>query len=143
MTYLLDTNVCVEVIRSRSASVIERIRSEPIGQIAIGTVTVAELGYGVAKSSQKTKNKVALLQFLAPFEILPFDQEAAQQYGIIRRGLERNGERIGPMDLLIAAQALSADLTLVTNNVGEFKRVQGLRVEDWTRAPADGADKAP
>ena len=132
MTYLLDTNVCIEVIRRESETVIERIRSEPIGEIGIGTVTVAELEYGVAKSSQETKNKVALLQFLAPFEILPFDQEAAQQYGIIRQQLERGGERIGPMDLMIAAQALSADLTLVTNNVGEFQRVEGLRVEDWT-----------
>ena len=104
MTYLLDTNVCIEVIRRRGASIIERILSQPVGEIAIGTVTVAELEYGVAKSAQQARNKVALLQFLAPFEILPFDQEAAQQYGIIWQHLEIRGERIGPMDLLIAAQ---------------------------------------
>jgi tRNA(fMet)-specific endonuclease VapC len=140
MIYLLDTNVCIEVIRSRSQPVVDRIRSHPVGQIAIGTVTVAELEHGVAKSSHQTKNKVALLQFLAPFEILPFDQAAAQKYGIIRHDLESRGERIGPMDLLIAAQALAADLTLVTNNVSEFTRVRGLRVEDWTQGLArDGA----
>ena len=132
MTYLLDTNVCIEVIRRRRGFVIDRIRSQAIGEIAICCVTVAELEYGVAESSQETKNKVALLQFLAPFEIIPFDQEAAQQHGIIRQQLERKGERIGPIDLMIAAQALSADLTLVTNNAGEFNRVEGLRVEDWT-----------
>ena len=132
MTYLLDTNICIEVIRRKSASVIDRIRNQPVGEVAICTVTVAELEYGVAKSTHQTRNKLALIQFLAPFEILPFDQEAAQQYGIIRGQLERRGERIGPMDLLIAAQALSANLTLVTNNVGEFNRVEGLRIEDWT-----------
>ena len=132
MTYLLDTNVCVEVIRRRSASVIERILSQPAGEIAIGTVTVAELEYGVARSAQHARNKVALLLFLAPFEILPFNQEAAQQYGVVRRHLESRGERIGPMDLLTAAQALAAGLTLVTNNVGEFNRVVDLHVEDWT-----------
>ena len=132
MTYLLDTNVCIEVIRRQNESVIDRIRSQSVGEIAIGTVTVAELEYGVAKSAKQTRNKVALLQFLSPFEILPFDQDAAQRYGVIRQQLERKGERIGPMDLLIAAQSLSADLILVTNNVGEFNRVEGLRVEDWT-----------
>jgi len=135
MTYLLDTNVCIEVIRRRSATVIERIRSQAPGEIAIGTVTIAELEYGVAKSAQPARNKVALLQFLAPFEILPFDQGAARKYGVIRQLLESRGERIGPMDLLIAAQALADSLTLVTNNVGEFSRVADLNVEDWTRQP--------
>ena len=132
MTYLLDTNVCIEVIRRRTKSVVEKLRGQPIGEVAICTVTVAELEYGVTKSTQQARNKVALLQFLAPFEILPFDQEAARRYGIIRRQLEQKGQTIGPMDLLIAAQALSANLTLVTNNVGEFTRVEGLRVADWT-----------
>lgn len=132
MTYLLDTNVCIEVIRRRTKSVVEKLRGQPIGEVAICTVTVAELEYGVTKSTQQARNKVALLQFLAPFEILPFDQKAARRYGIIRRQLEQKGQTIGPMDLLIAAQALSANLTLVTNNVGEFTRVEGLRVADWT-----------
>lgn len=132
MIYLLDTNVCIDIIRRKRPAIIDRIQSHDVGDIAVGSITVAELEYGVAKSQHTAQNKIALIQFLAPFEILPFDQPAAEQYGSIRQNLEADGHPIGPMDMLIAAQALAADLTIVTKNVGEFSRVQDLRIEDWT-----------
>jgi len=133
MIYLLDTNACIDIIRRKRPAIIERIQSHHVGDIAVCSITVAELEYGVARSARTGQNRIALMQFLAPFEILAFDQAAAEQYGIIRQNLEGNGHPIGPMDMLIAAQGLAADLTIVTNNVGEFSRVEGLRIEDWTQ----------
>ncbi len=132
MTYLLDTNFCIEIIRGRNQVAVGRITVHDAGEIAIGAITVAELEYGVATSGHTARNKIALLQFLAPFEILPFDSRAASRYGAVRQALESKGLVIGPMDLLIAAQALAADLVLVTNNAREFNGVPDLEVENWT-----------
>jgi tRNA(fMet)-specific endonuclease VapC len=134
MNYLLDTNICIYIINRRSPSVLKRIQARQPEQIAISTVTVAELEYGVAQSRQPDQNRVALLEFLLPFEILDFDQMAALEYGQIRSSLEKKGRPIGPMDMLLAAQAKSRDLVLVTNNEKEFRRVDGLRVENWAAA---------
>ena len=131
MTHLLDTNICIEIIRRKSRSVIDRITSHDIGDIGIGAITVAELEYGVEKSTHVARNRIALLQFLSPFEILPFDQAAAARYGKIRSFLESDGMTIGALDMLIAAQALSANVILVTSNVREFERVPELKLEDW------------
>ncbi len=131
MNYLLDTNVCIYIIRHHPPQVIERLKFCAIGEVAISSITLAELEYGVAKSSRPAQNREALLSFAAPLEILPFDDQAAMQYGEIRAGLEHSGQPIGAMDLLIAAHARSIPLTLVTHNTREFARVPRLRVEDW------------
>ncbi len=131
MKYLLDTNVCIYIINKKPLTAIERIREKQIDEIAISTVTIAELEYGVERSKHASQNRVALLQFLIPFSKLDFDQEAALAYGRIRHHLESKGTPIGPMDLLLAAQALSHGLILVTNNEKEFRRIESLQVENW------------
>ena len=131
MNYLLDTNTCIYVINKKPTAVVERIQTKRPEQIAISTVTQAELEYGIARSKHPEQNRVALLEFLLPFLILDFDQMAAVQYGLIRSYLESKGKPIGPMDLLLAAQARSRDLVLVTNNEKEFRRIEGLKIENW------------
>ena len=131
MKYLLDTNICIYVIKRQPPKVIERIQSVPIENICISTITIAELEHGVAKSAHQGRNRLALLEFLTPFRILDFDQAAAQHYGHIRSDLEARGIIIGPMDLLIAAHAQSQGLTLVTNNTREFRRIRNLELENW------------
>jgi len=131
MNYLLDTNVCIYVINKRSASVIRRIQTKDPEQIAISTITQAELEYWIARSKHPERNRVALLEFLFPFLLLDFDQIAAVQYGLIRASLEARGRPIGAMDMLLAAQARSRDLVLVTNNEKEFRRVEQLEIENW------------
>ena len=133
MNYLLDTNICIDIIRKKPPAVLKRVKSKQPGQIAISTITLAELEYGIARSRYPDRNRVALLEFLLPFTILDFDQAASAQYGYIRSLLESKGRPIGPMDLLLAAQAKSHGLVLVTNNEKEFKRVESLRVENWTK----------
>ena len=112
---------------------LKKVESKQPGQIAISTITLAELEYGITRSRYPDRNRVALLEFLLPFTILDFDQAASAEYGHIRSLLESEGKSIGPMDLLLAAQARSHSLVLVTNNEKEFKRVEGLRFENWTK----------
>jgi len=131
MNYLLDTNVCIYVINKRSASVIRRIQTKDPEQIAISTITQAELEYWIARSKHPERNRVALLEFLFPFLLLDFDQIATVQYGLIRASLEARGRPIGAMDMLLAAQARSRDLVLVTNNEKEFRKVEQLKIENW------------
>ncbi len=132
MTYMLDTNICIYLINHRSHILINRLRTFHTAEIGVSVVTVAELQYGVSKSQQKERNQVALQEFLLPLDIASLSVEATLAYGEIRAYLERQGLPIGPLDTLIAAHALSLDVCLVTNNTGEFARVPGLRVEDWT-----------
>jgi tRNA(fMet)-specific endonuclease VapC len=131
MNYLLDTNTCIYIINKKFPSVIDRIRSKQIDEITISTITIAELEYGVERSQHSDQNRIALLEFLVPFKILAFDQQAATVYGKIRSYLESKGTPIGPMDLLLASQAISHNLILVTNNTREFKRINNLQVENW------------
>ena len=131
MKYLLDTNICIYIIKQKPPIVLERLQKSEVNEIGISVITLAELEYGVAKSSFPERNKLALVQFLAPFEILPFSETAAAVYGRIRSDLEKSGQIIGPYDLLIGAQALSEKLTLVTNNEREFQRIPGLTIENW------------
>ena len=133
MNYLLDTNICVLLIRQKSPHVLSKLTSHPITEIGISAITLAELQYGVDKSSQPTQNQQALDQFLLPLTILPFDEHYAIAYGQIRANLEAQGLPIGALDTLIAAQAVHYNLILVTNNVHEFVRVPGLVIEDWTK----------
>jgi tRNA(fMet)-specific endonuclease VapC len=132
MNALLDTNICIQIIRHKPAKVLDRFRQHAIGDLGISSITVAELQYGVEKSQRPAQNRDALNQFMIPLVIVDFDYEAALAYGGIRVDLEARGLPIGSLDLLIAAHAVSRGVTLVTNNTQEFLRVPGLRVEDWT-----------
>jgi len=104
-----------------------------MGSIGISTITLAELQFGIMKSSNPQKNQEALDKFLTPLEIIDFDSKATVEYGIIRANLEKKGAPIGPLDTLIAAHAKSLDLTLITNNEKEFERIPGLKIENWTK----------
>jgi len=130
MRYLLDTNICIYIINERPIHVMARFRLERIGEIGISSLTAAELDYGVEKSGS-ARNRQALEKFLAPLEIVAFDDMAFRQYGRVRADLEKRGLPIGAMDTLIAAHALALGTILVTNNTREFERVSGLRLENW------------
>ncbi len=131
MNYLIDTNICIYIINRHPPGVIQRFKNYEIGQIAISSITVSELNYGVAKSQNKKQNAKRLEEFLTPFNILPYDEVASRYYGIIRSELESQGKVIGPLDMLIAAHAISENLTLVTNNEKKFQRIKSLKVENW------------
>jgi tRNA(fMet)-specific endonuclease VapC len=133
MKYMLDTNICIYVIKHKPQSVIEKFLSHAPEELCISSITYAELMHGVEKSQAIEKNRLALSLFLSPIEILNFDDLAAEEYGKIRADLEKNGTPIGPMDMLIAGHAKSRNLILVTNNTREFIRVEGLSLEDWVQ----------
>lgn len=132
MKYLLGTNICIALIRQKPAALIQRITSNQPGEVGISSITLAELMHGVEKSAQVEQNLSALQQFLLPLELADFDQQAALAHGKIRAQLEREGQTIGSMDMLIAAHAISLETILITNNMKEFHRVKGLNLEDWT-----------
>ncbi|MHB1184164.1 MAG: type II toxin-antitoxin system tRNA(fMet)-specific endonuclease VapC [Desulfobulbia bacterium] len=131
MRYLLDTNICIYLIKKKPLQVLEKLRALAIADVGISAITLAELEFGVAKSSRTQQNNEALQAFVAPLEILPFDDRAACRYGEIRACLEKKGQPIGSLDMFIAAHASILSLTLVTNNLREFKKVPGLDVESW------------
>jgi tRNA(fMet)-specific endonuclease VapC len=131
MKYLLDTNICISLIRQKPAMLIQRLTSLKPDDAGISSITLAELFHGVEKSAQPEQNMSALEQFILPLDLADFDQGAALAYGKIRTDLERTGQLIGSMNMLIAAHAVSLDAIIVTNNVQEFQGVKGLFVEDW------------
>jgi tRNA(fMet)-specific endonuclease VapC len=118
-------------MNQRPPGVIQKFKNTEVGQIGISTITVSELYFGVAKSQHQKQNTKRLEEFLTPFEILSYDENASKFYGVIRSQLETQGEVIGPLDMLIAAQALSEDLVLATNNEKEFQRIPSLKIENW------------
>jgi tRNA(fMet)-specific endonuclease VapC len=130
--FLLDTNICIALIKRRPEKALRRLSVLSVGDIGLSAVTLAELQYGVGKSVYKEKNEQALKEFLIPLVVADFDAEAAEVYGQVRSDLEKKGTPIGSLDTLIGAHALSLDLTLVTNNLREFRRIAGLKVVDWT-----------
>ncbi len=131
--YLLDTNICIYLIRRKPEIVLKRIQGLQVSDLGISSITLSELEYGVAKSRKQEQNKLALTEFLTPIEIMPFDDMAAKHYGELRAYLEKRGIPIGSLDMLIAAHAVSLQSTLVTNNESEFSRVPGLKIENWTK----------
>ncbi len=133
MKFMLDTNTCIYIIKRKPPDVIERFIQTEISQIGISSITLSELSYGVSKSSKPGQNQIALAQFIAPLEILPYGDDAAQYYGALRTHLEKQGTPIGSLDMLIAAHALSANCTLVTNNEKEFIRIPKLEIENWVK----------
>lgn len=132
MKYMLDTNTCIFIIK-QDAKVLHYLKNADFKEICISSITVAELECGVAKSDYIEKNTKALKDFISNFHILSFDENAAFEYGSIRAYLEKNGNTICAMDMLIAAHAKSENLILVTNNTKEFNRVYGLQIEDWKK----------
>ena len=132
MNYLLDTNISIYIIKKKPKQVLDKFLTLSLGSVAISSITLAELHYGMAKSSNPEKNQEALEKFLTPIEILDFSSDATEEYGNMRAELERKGTPIGPLDMLIAAHAKSLDLILVTNNEKEFARIDNLQIENWT-----------
>ena len=131
IAFLLDTDICIYIIRRRPQQALIRLQSLEISTVGISAITLNELEYGVSKSARPEQNKLALAAFIAPLEILPYNDVAAARYGHIRASLERRGTPIGPLDTLIAAHALALGCTLVTNNEREFSRIPDLTVENW------------
>lgn len=131
MKVLLDTNTCIYLIRQRPPEVLRRFEEHTVGDIGVSSVTAAELYFGAEKSRRPDQNRRALGQFLLPLEVAGFGHEAAAAYGGIRATLERQGTPIGSLDTLIAAHAVSLNVTLVTNNTREFARVPGLELDNW------------
>ncbi len=131
MKYLLDTNICIYSIKKKPFQVFEKLEAHQINDVGISAITLAELEHGISKSTFPEKNKIALIKFLAPLEILPFTEKAAEIYGKIRSYLEKTGSIIGTLDLFIGAHAKSENLVLVTNNVTEFSRISNLKIENW------------
>ena len=133
MKYMLDTNVCIHVIKRKVPKVIANFLMHDSDDLCISAITYGELMHGVEKSQAVERNRAAITLFLSAISILPFDSKAAEEYGAVRASLERSGTPIGPMDMLIAGHAKSQGLILVTNNTREFLRVEDLVVEDWTK----------
>ena len=131
MRYMLDTNICIYVIKHKPESVFRKLKKIKPEDVCISSITYAELAYGVEKSAQPERNRLALSMMLSSIEIVAFDDAAADEYGEIRAGLERKGTPIGSLDMLIAAHARSLGCTLVTNNTKEFCRVEGLKLANW------------
>jgi tRNA(fMet)-specific endonuclease VapC len=134
MKYLLDTNICIYIINEKPEKVLRKFEQYPVNEFAISSITHAELQYGIEKSVNKKTNQDALDEFLLPLTILPFHgKRLVTCYGEIRVSLESKGKTIGPLDMLIAAHALSLDLTVISNNIKEFARIPNLKCENWIR----------
>lgn len=131
MKLLLDTDVCIYLIKARSETILARLADYEVGDIGLSSITVAELCFGVANSEHADRNRDALQQFLLPFTISPFDHKAVITYGRVRAELQRAGQPIGPLDTLIGAHALALGVALATGNVREFSRIEGLQVQSW------------
>lgn len=131
MIYMLDTNICIYAIKHKPEKVFQKLQEIDPEDVCVSSVTYAELVHGVEKSAAVEKNRLALSLLLANIEIMDFDVNAADCYGKIRADLEKKGKPIGPLDMMIAGHAQSLDLTIVTNNVKEFSRVENLKIENW------------
>ena len=132
MKYLLDTNICIYIINEKPKKVLRKFEQYPVHEFTISSITHAELQFGVEKSKKKDINQNALDEFLLPLTILPFHgKNLVVCYGEIRVSLESKGKTIGPLDTLIAAHALSLDLTIISNNIKEFSRIRNLKCENW------------
>ena len=131
MRYMLDTNICIYIIKNKPKKVIIELKRHKPSEICVSAITYAELTYGVEKSMAVEKNRLALALLFSNIEVLDFDTKAAIHYGKIRTYLEKQGTPIGPLDMMIAAHAMSLGYTVVTNNIKEFERVPDLKLENW------------
>lgn len=133
MRFMFDTNICIDLIRSRPKKLLRRLKRARPDDICISAITLSELEYGASKSAAPDRNRLALAEFMTAIDVISYDDNAAPHYGRIRAELESQGKTIGPLDMLIASHALSLDLTLITSNEREFRRVPGLKVDNWTK----------
>lgn len=133
MKYMLDTNICIFIMKESSEILKRKFSRISEDAVCISSITFAELMHGIEKSVRKANNMRVLFAFLRNIPIISFDSSAAAMYGKVMASLESKGCKIGPIDTLIAGHALSENLTVVTNNTREFERVEGLKVEDWTK----------
>jgi tRNA(fMet)-specific endonuclease VapC len=131
--YLLDTNICIYAIKQKHEKLLDLIKEKSGEGLFISSLTVAELEFGVQNSQRVDRNRIAMIKFLSYFNILNFDGSDAIEYGKIKAELRKKGQIIGQIDLLLAAQAVNRKMTLITNNLKEFLRVDGLKVEDWSQ----------
>ena len=131
MKYLLDTNTCIYIMNRQPMTARDAFARVKPDEVGISTVTLSELWFGVENSSRREQNEILLHMFTASLSIAQYDDRAAEQYGIIRTHLKKTGSLIGEMDLLIAAHAKALGVTLVTNNLREFRGVPGLKMENW------------
>ena len=132
--FMLDTNMCIFIKKKKYASTLTQLKKNRQKGLCISSITLAELEFGIenAEYEYKARNQIALMEFLSIIEIKNFDEDAAKEYGILRKDLKDKKCLIGPLDMLIGAHAKSLKITLVTNNTKEFSRIQNLKIEDWT-----------
>jgi tRNA(fMet)-specific endonuclease VapC len=133
MKWMLDTNTCVDLIRGRDERILRRMKRRSPDDLCVSSVTLSELECGAAKSTHPEKNRLALAEFMTPLAVVPYDDAVAPIYGRVRAVLEKKGTPIGPLDTMIAAHALSLSLTIITNNEREFRRVAGLKTQNWAK----------
>ncbi|MFW6138078.1 MAG: type II toxin-antitoxin system tRNA(fMet)-specific endonuclease VapC [Spirochaetota bacterium] len=133
MKYFLDTNICIYYLKGLCSKIKNVLLEKHPDEIKIAAIVKAELLYGAEKSENKKDNILKVNEFLFPFEIVPFNDKETHHYSKIRTELERKGTSIGPNDLLIASIVLNNDGILVTNNENEFRRIKGLKIENWTK----------
>ena len=131
MKYLLDTNACIRYLNGRAPQIRVHLAAVALSDVAVSTITAAELFYGSAKSQTLEISRRRQLEFLVTVQSLPFDTSCALRYGTLRADLQGQGTPIGHLDMLIAAVALTHDLILITHNMREFRRIPSLRIEDW------------
>ena len=131
--YMLDTNICIYIIKKKTKTALAKLKKNRKSGLYISSITLAELEFGNTNADvlYMERNKAALMEFLIIMEIRHFDENAAREYGIIKKDLRDRNFLIGPLDMLIAAHAKSLDLTLVTNNIREFQRIPNLKIENW------------
>ena len=132
MKYMLDTNIIIYAKNNRPEKVLAKFKEYNLEDLCISSITLAELEYGIQNSSNPDQNRLALMAFLSGITVVPFDANAANEYGVIRHELKKKGKLIGANDLLIAAHAKSLNLILITNNSKEFRRVKNLEVDNWS-----------
>ncbi len=128
---LLDTNICIYILKNKPVKVLEKFKKFNIGELKLSSITVAELYFGAYNSSHIEKKISVIQRFLIPFEIVNFDEKAAIEYGKIKAKLRKNGNIIGELDIQIASIAISNNLILVTNNIKEFAKIENLEFENW------------
>lgn len=133
MRYMLDTDLCIELMRGKAAAALDQLMRLEVNEAGISTITLYELCYGASKSKRPTATRTQVYSLCAPLFIAPFDSAAAEVAGELRAGLDAAGTPIGPNDILIAGHALCLGATLLTANVREFSRISGLVIENWLK----------
>ena len=129
--YMLDTNICIYIIKKKTNRILEQLKNNRKKGLHISSITLAELEFGNANSLYRDRNQFALLEFLTIMDIKHFDENAAREYGLLKKDLKDRNCLIGPFDMLIGAHAKSLNMTLVTNNEKEFERIKDLEIENW------------